>query len=148
MFVGGTFATVTFCGLTVGGTLLLGSEIVIAKHGDATWIRTPGIPGVDAQEILVDAGNCRVMDGGRAKWEAEGRTLTTDVRHYESTDYESRRSARSSHYEYSRKLSELTSRISLTEAALPMAESGYLSFIVYRLVDDTWTEAVRIGVQR
>ncbi|MCB9523339.1 MAG: MBL fold metallo-hydrolase [Myxococcales bacterium] len=32
-------------------------------HGDATWIRTPGIPGVDAQEILVDAGNCRVMDG-------------------------------------------------------------------------------------
>lgn len=32
--------------------------------------------------------DCRVMDGGRAKWEAEGRTLTTDVRHYESTDYE------------------------------------------------------------
>ena len=32
--------------------------------------------------------DCRVMDGGRAKWEAEGRTLTTDVPTYESTDYE------------------------------------------------------------
>ncbi|MGB3545025.1 sulfurtransferase [Rubrivirga sp.] len=32
--------------------------------------------------------NCRVMDGGRAKWEAEGRTFTTDVPKYESTDYE------------------------------------------------------------
>ena len=31
--------------------------------------------------------DCRIMDGGRAKWEAEGRTLTTDVRTYESTDY-------------------------------------------------------------
>ncbi len=31
--------------------------------------------------------DCRVMDGGRAKWEAEGRTLTNDVREYESTDY-------------------------------------------------------------
>ncbi len=32
-------------------------------HGDATWIRTPGIPGVDAREILIDAGNCRVGAG-------------------------------------------------------------------------------------
>lgn len=32
-------------------------------HGDATWIRTPGTIGVDAQEILVDTGNCRIMDG-------------------------------------------------------------------------------------
>ncbi|MEM0962939.1 MAG: sulfurtransferase [Bacteroidota bacterium] len=31
--------------------------------------------------------DCRVMDGGRTKWEAEGRTLTTDVPAFESTDY-------------------------------------------------------------
>ena len=31
--------------------------------------------------------DCRVMDGGRAKWEAEGRTLTTDVPDFDSTDY-------------------------------------------------------------
>ena len=31
--------------------------------------------------------DCRVMDGGRAKWEAEGRTMTTDVPEFESTDY-------------------------------------------------------------
>jgi thiosulfate/3-mercaptopyruvate sulfurtransferase len=31
--------------------------------------------------------DCRVMDGGRAKWTAEGRTLTTDVPTFESTDY-------------------------------------------------------------
>ena len=31
--------------------------------------------------------HCRVMDGGRAKWEAEGRTVTTDVPTFESTDY-------------------------------------------------------------
>ncbi len=32
--------------------------------------------------------DCRIMDGGRAKWEAEGRTMTKTVRTYESTDYE------------------------------------------------------------
>ncbi len=32
--------------------------------------------------------DCRIMDGGRAKWEAEGRVLTPDVPHYPSTDYE------------------------------------------------------------
>ena len=31
--------------------------------------------------------DCRIMDGGRAKWEAEGRTLTTTRPQYESTDY-------------------------------------------------------------
>ena len=31
--------------------------------------------------------DCRVMDGGRTKWEAEGRTLTTETPQYESTDY-------------------------------------------------------------
>ncbi len=31
--------------------------------------------------------DCRVMDGGRAKWEAEGRVLTTDVPVFESTEY-------------------------------------------------------------
>ena len=31
--------------------------------------------------------DCRIMDGGRAKWEAEGRTLTTDVPSFPSTDY-------------------------------------------------------------
>jgi thiosulfate/3-mercaptopyruvate sulfurtransferase len=31
--------------------------------------------------------DCRVMDGGRAKWEAEGRTLTTKRATYESTEY-------------------------------------------------------------
>jgi competence protein ComEC len=29
-------------------------------QGDATWIRTPGIVGVDAKDILVDAGDCRI----------------------------------------------------------------------------------------
>jgi len=29
----------------------------------------------------------RIMDGGRAKWEAEGRPLTTEVPHYPPTDY-------------------------------------------------------------
>ena len=32
--------------------------------------------------------DCRIMDGGRAKWTAEGRVLTTDVPEFESTDYE------------------------------------------------------------
>ena len=32
--------------------------------------------------------DCRVMDGGRAKWEAEGRALTTDVPAFDSTVYE------------------------------------------------------------
>ena len=31
--------------------------------------------------------DCRIMDGGRAKWEAEGRTLTTTVPDYPSTAY-------------------------------------------------------------
>jgi thiosulfate/3-mercaptopyruvate sulfurtransferase len=31
--------------------------------------------------------DCRIMDGGRAKWEAEGRVMTTDVPSYESTVY-------------------------------------------------------------
>ncbi len=31
--------------------------------------------------------DCRIMDGGRTKWEAEGRTLTTDVPTFPSTDY-------------------------------------------------------------
>lgn len=31
--------------------------------------------------------DCRLMDGGRAKWEAEGRTLTTTVPDYPSTEY-------------------------------------------------------------
>ena len=32
--------------------------------------------------------DCRVMDGGRAKWEAEGRPLTTDVPAFDSTVYD------------------------------------------------------------
>ncbi|HIG74727.1 MAG TPA: sulfurtransferase [Bacteroidetes bacterium] len=31
--------------------------------------------------------DCRVMDGGRTKWVAEGRVLTTDVPEFESTNY-------------------------------------------------------------
>ena len=31
--------------------------------------------------------NAAVMDGGRAKWEAEGRDMTRDVPHYDSVDY-------------------------------------------------------------
>ena len=31
--------------------------------------------------------DCRVMDGGRAKWEAEGRTMTTEAPRFESTAY-------------------------------------------------------------
>ena len=29
-------------------------------QGDATWIRTPGTLGVDAKEILIDAGDCQL----------------------------------------------------------------------------------------
>ena len=29
-------------------------------QGDATWIRTPGTVGVDAKDILIDAGDCRI----------------------------------------------------------------------------------------
>ena len=31
--------------------------------------------------------DCRIMDGGRAKWEAEGRPMTTEVPEFESTEY-------------------------------------------------------------
>ncbi|MEO0556709.1 MAG: sulfurtransferase [Bacteroidota bacterium] len=31
--------------------------------------------------------DCRIMDGGRAKWESEGRLLTTDVPTFDSTSY-------------------------------------------------------------
>lgn len=32
-------------------------------QGDATWIRTPGTRDLDAKDILVDSGNCRIADG-------------------------------------------------------------------------------------
>lgn len=32
-------------------------------QGDATWIRTPGTRDLDAKEIIVDSGNCRIQDG-------------------------------------------------------------------------------------
>ena len=32
-------------------------------QGDATWIRTPGTRDLDAKDILVDTGNCRITDG-------------------------------------------------------------------------------------
>ena len=32
-------------------------------QGDATWIRTPGTRDLDAKDILVDTGNCRIADG-------------------------------------------------------------------------------------
>ncbi|OZC03811.1 sulfurtransferase [Rubricoccus marinus] len=32
--------------------------------------------------------DCRIMDGGRAKWVAEGRVMTTDVPTFESADYD------------------------------------------------------------
>ena len=31
-------------------------------HGDAAWIRTPGIRDLDAKEILIDSGGCRFVD--------------------------------------------------------------------------------------
>ena len=34
--------------------------------------------------------DCRLMDGGRAKWEAEGRSLTREVREYWPTTYRAR----------------------------------------------------------
>ena len=74
--------------------------------------------------------------------------LSEYMQDYESTDYERRRQARSSHYEYTRKLRELTTRSPLTETARPVAESGFLSLTVYRLVEDIWVEAARIGEQR
>ncbi|CAN5276712.1 sulfurtransferase [soil metagenome] len=36
---------------------------------------------------LFGHADCRVMDGGRAKWEAEGREMTTDVPQYERRGY-------------------------------------------------------------
>ena len=32
-------------------------------QGDAVWIRTPGTRDLDARDIIVDSGNCRVSDG-------------------------------------------------------------------------------------
>ena len=37
---------------------------------------------------LFGHNDCRIMDGGRAKWEAEGRTMTTTVPDYPSTEYD------------------------------------------------------------
>ena len=37
---------------------------------------------------LFGHADCRIMDGGRAKWLAEGRVVTTDVPEYDSTTYE------------------------------------------------------------
>lgn len=31
--------------------------------------------------------NCRIMDGGRLKWQNEGRTLSKEVAHYDPTEY-------------------------------------------------------------
>ena len=39
---------------------------------------------------LFGHADCRIMDGGRAKWEAEGRTLTTTVPDYPSTEYDAK----------------------------------------------------------
>jgi len=36
---------------------------------------------------LFGHADCRIMDGGRAKWEAEGRPLTRDAPDYPSTEY-------------------------------------------------------------
>jgi thiosulfate/3-mercaptopyruvate sulfurtransferase len=36
---------------------------------------------------LFGFANTRVLDGGRIKWESEGRPLTTEVRHYPPTQY-------------------------------------------------------------
>ncbi|GAB5537283.1 MAG: sulfurtransferase [Rubricoccaceae bacterium] len=36
---------------------------------------------------LFGHADCRILDGGRAKWEAEGRVLTTEVPTFESTAY-------------------------------------------------------------
>ncbi|HKY60704.1 MAG TPA: sulfurtransferase [Gemmatimonadota bacterium] len=36
---------------------------------------------------LFGHSDCRVMDGGRAKWEAEGREMTKDVPEYDARDY-------------------------------------------------------------
>ncbi|MFN3596827.1 MAG: sulfurtransferase [Rubricoccaceae bacterium] len=44
---------------------------------------------------LFGHADCRVMDGGRAKWIAEGRPLTRDVPAYPSTDYAAREPDRS-----------------------------------------------------
>jgi thiosulfate/3-mercaptopyruvate sulfurtransferase len=34
--------------------------------------------------------NARVLDGGRSKWESEGRPMTTDAPHFKATSYEAR----------------------------------------------------------
>ncbi len=39
---------------------------------------------------LFGHADCRVMDGGRLKWEAEGRVLTTETPKYASTEYEAK----------------------------------------------------------
>ena len=36
---------------------------------------------------LFGFANARILDGGRIKWESEGRALTTDVPHYPATQY-------------------------------------------------------------
>ena len=62
----------------------IGADTTVVFYGDKNnWWATYALWVFK----LFGHADCRVMDGGRAKWEAEGRELTTEVPKYESRDY-------------------------------------------------------------
>jgi thiosulfate/3-mercaptopyruvate sulfurtransferase len=62
----------------------IGADMTVVFYGDKNnWWATYALWVFK----LFGHSDCRVMDGGRAKWEAEGRELTTEVPAYESRDY-------------------------------------------------------------
>lgn len=62
----------------------IGSDTTVVFYGDKhNWWATYAFWVFK----LFGHGDCRVMDGGRAKWMAEGRETTTDVPSFAATDY-------------------------------------------------------------
>ncbi|HET9581885.1 MAG TPA: sulfurtransferase [Gemmatimonadota bacterium] len=62
----------------------IGADTTVVFYGDKNnWWATYALWVFK----LFGHGDCRVMDGGRSKWEAEGREMTKEVPDYESRDY-------------------------------------------------------------
>jgi thiosulfate/3-mercaptopyruvate sulfurtransferase len=62
----------------------IGADTTVVFYGDKNnWWATYALWVFK----LFGHSDCRVMDGGRAKWEAEGREMTKDVPHYDAQDY-------------------------------------------------------------
>ena len=62
----------------------IGADTTVVFYGDKNnWWATYALWVFK----LFGHSDCRVMDGGRAKWEAEGREMTKDVPDYDGRDY-------------------------------------------------------------